>query len=740
VVEPPIVSARGRFAAAGAWAFVIVSTVPIGPRLTGSLIERINSIAGTDHGGDYLAGTVGCLLAAGLLAALVRILRHPAIRTPRNLVALLVSSAAYVGIYRAMDNPGEKIHFLEYGVLAILLLCAWREVVISRMIWPFIVLPAFMLGIADEWVQYLTPWFRSLSPGMRELVSQRFGEFHDVCWNLASVALPTFILSIFEPVRDAPARPREVAAARALAVGFLAFFCGFLLVTQEYGVLIEDPRGYSFRTRMAGPEALVAADAAPPPALAGELALQGPFNYDTFQQNHPASADPRVNEFRVHLFRRNRYLGYFAHALARRSQAGLDSAPPEGAFPEMARALREYILDYDAAWLLETHGDAIRSDAEWERRFAGWIRGETHAWGDSLLAHYLERHGEKIQAGEIPTIVAALDDLRIAEREDRILEDYFPRLLFGSGYGWSSEFRDEVDLLLVEGPDPEEYESAVANRIFTGYSPAGILGMSFCGILAVLAWPLGSAVRGRRALGAALLVLDAAALLLLPRLTPPLKPSVDVLARSRPVAIARHSDGPRAVSGNVASDASRGTWFPLRATSAGETVAAAAAVAFMTDAHSLTVAFRCDDTRVIATLRERDANLWREDAFELFIDTEGWGRHYVEIEVSPLGTLYDAHVVLRRSIDFAASKAATLAGLEARADTTPGGWQAVLSVPWATLGLSGTPDFLRVNACRVDADGSRRSYQAWSPTLGWFHRPGRFGMLVPESTNRSRPK
>jgi hypothetical protein len=733
------VTARGRFVAAGLWSVVIVCTVPIGPRLTGSLIEEINEIAGIDYGGDVIAGTIGCILAVWLMAALVRVLRHPAIRTPRNLCILAAASAAYIWIYRQMESPGEKIHFLEYGVLARLLLPAWRERVQSRMIWPLLLLPAFLLGVADEWIQHLTPWFRSFSPFMRELVSQRYGEFHDVCWNLASITLPAVVLAIFEPRRDAPARAWEIKATRGLTLAFLAFLCGFLLMTQEYGVFIADPRGYNFRTRTAGPDALLAEDVAPSAALAAELALQGPFNYDTFQLRHSAAAEPRVNEFRVHLFRRNRYLAYYAHATLRRSLAGLEPPPAEGAWPDLDRALREYIPEYDAVWLMATYGDTIGGDAGWERELAGWIRGESHAWGQALHAHYLAKQRAKIEAGDIPSRLKALEDLRVAERENRILEDYFPRLLEGGGSRWSDAFRDEVDFILLEGPEPAIYESAVAKRIFTGIKREGILGMTAIAILLVSFWPARAPSR-RIILLLALLVAPFFGLLLRPLFNLPATPSPEVLARNLPVAIAAYPEGTPAASSDHAPDHRLPQWYPLVVASTGDTVDAAGKVAFKVDSRSLTAFFRCNDTRVIATLRERDADLWREDAFELFIDTEGWGRRYVELEVSPLGTLYDAHVTFARSIDFATSKAATLQGVTVKADTIPGAWRAEIVVPWRTLGLDGPPKTLRVNACRIDADGVRHSYQAWSPTYGWFHRPGRFGILVSGAAKRSLPK
>ena len=60
------------------------------------------------------------------------------------------------------------------------------------------------------------------------------------------------------------------------------------------------------------------------------------------------------------------------------------------------------------------------------------------------------------------------------------------------------------------------------------------------------------------------------------------------------------------------------------------------------DEKKLYVAFVCEDPDIWATVRERDQDLYEEEVVEVFIDADGDGKTYVEIEVNPLGTLFDA--------------------------------------------------------------------------------------------------
>ena len=147
--------------------------------------------------------------------------------------------------------------------------------------------------------------------------------------------------------------------------------------------------------------------------------------------------------------------------------------------------------------------------------------------------------------------------------------------------------------------------------------------------------------------------------------------------------------------------------------------------------------FDCVDNLHWATLRERDAQLWTEEVVEVFIDPEGDGAGYFEIEVNPLGTVCD--LVLRRiASGWRKDFSWQVEGLRAAAGLQPGGWWAELAIPFAALTpvwpLPGT--VWRANFFRIDRPGglagstADRALSAWSPT-GWasFHVPQKFGYL-----------
>ncbi len=138
------------------------------------------------------------------------------------------------------------------------------------------------------------------------------------------------------------------------------------------------------------------------------------------------------------------------------------------------------------------------------------------------------------------------------------------------------------------------------------------------------------------------------------------------------------------------------------------------------------------DRGVVATLRERDAPLWKEDVFEVFLSPQADPTGYYEFEVNPLGALFDARVdspegrreTMRVDVSW------NCPGLSARVDCRPDRWSAVVRIPLSPLSAAPV-DFWRANFYRIDR-GPRDEYSAWSPTGADppdFHCPARFGWL-----------
>jgi hypothetical protein len=148
----------------------------------------------------------------------------------------------------------------------------------------------------------------------------------------------------------------------------------------------------------------------------------------------------------------------------------------------------------------------------------------------------------------------------------------------------------------------------------------------------------------------------------------------------------------------------------------------------------LCVRFDGRDEGVVATHTRRDAPLWEEDVFEVFLAPgDEAARLYFELEVNPLGALFDARVAspdLRRAT-MRVDSSWTCPGFAARVTRGPARWSASLRIPLAELVSDGAPRAWRANFYRIDR-GAVDEFSAWSPTFADppdFHVPERFGIL-----------
>jgi hypothetical protein len=163
----------------------------------------------------------------------------------------------------------------------------------------------------------------------------------------------------------------------------------------------------------------------------------------------------------------------------------------------------------------------------------------------------------------------------------------------------------------------------------------------------------------------------------------------------------------------------------------------------------LYVAFIADGKNVKGTITRHDGALYDQDVVEMFIDPDGDGKDYIELEWNCLNTSLDYFFTAPRQGDNTAwtaegmQNAVKVRGTANNASDTDTGMVAEISLPWTALkqwskgalppkaGDSLALNFYRINYPSPNAP----ELIAWSPTdAADFHRPDKFGALIFSST------
>jgi len=176
------------------------------------------------------------------------------------------------------------------------------------------------------------------------------------------------------------------------------------------------------------------------------------------------------------------------------------------------------------------------------------------------------------------------------------------------------------------------------------------------------------------------------------------------------------------------------------------------------DGSALYIAADLIEPHVWGTILERDAVIYHDDDFEVFIDPDGDNHLYYELEVNALGTEWDLLLIKPYRDGGPAVNAWDIAGLETAVfvDGTLNdpsdqdrGWSVEIAIPWTSLrecaGDASAPpspgDRWRMNFSRVDWDleivesAYRKLDQpehnwVWSPQgLIAMHYPERWGIV-----------
>jgi len=163
------------------------------------------------------------------------------------------------------------------------------------------------------------------------------------------------------------------------------------------------------------------------------------------------------------------------------------------------------------------------------------------------------------------------------------------------------------------------------------------------------------------------------------------------------------------------------------------------------DDKMLYVAFEMEDRDVWTTLLKHDDKLWTQEAVEMFIDADGDGKTYVELQANPKGVSFDSWLPTYRKNendwDAGLKVGVTVDGtVDVRTDIDKG-WIVEMAIPLeAARGkektMKNVPPVVgtewRVNFFRMELPtGHAQTGSAWAPPMvGDFHALDRFGTLA----------
>lgn len=281
---------RRDMTAAGVWTLIIYATIPYA--------QPVLQFLGRNFGGDpnLNIGVVTVVMSAVLVLS-YKLIRRPGFGLGRG-IWLGAVFGGYVYFMNHMEIPAEKIHFLEYGILSVLIFRAVRHVIANEIVYYLTFAICYLIGVSDEFIQSMVP--------------KRVGDIVDTGWNLAAVLLALIGVSkVWVPANlDRPIRKGHVwIAFAAWAAGILSC-AGFIHELSDFGYRIHDPRIGSFNSAFPK-DRLAQIDAGWGAAAAAVLDETDDTEYGEFLKKYSSKSDPYLHEARVHLFRRDRYLRKF---------------------------------------------------------------------------------------------------------------------------------------------------------------------------------------------------------------------------------------------------------------------------------------------------------------------------------------------------------------------------------------------------------------------------------------------
>jgi hypothetical protein len=303
-------SAAKRWIPVVVWVAAIYTTIGFVRRLREWYVERWDPV--------FIGWAVTAVLVAAAGTAAIVLLRRAHVLRPGAIQWLsIVTVILVLWTYSLRRSPEEAVHFIEYGLLAILLHRALRPTIPGSLLFVAGALVGALIGTVDEVIQWFSP--------------NRFWDWRDIGLNAGAGAIVQFALWRLRPPRPevSPPRSQRIVLRLASALLLLLTLClantphrvaryapflpGFEHLTSpenpmaEYGHLHRVPSLGSFKSRL-DIEDLDREDRNRSSEVA-RLVDGSRYSYGTFLSTWPVSEDPFTYEMRVHLFARGRNLG-----------------------------------------------------------------------------------------------------------------------------------------------------------------------------------------------------------------------------------------------------------------------------------------------------------------------------------------------------------------------------------------------------------------------------------------------
>ncbi len=298
---------------AGLWALAIFAAIPIALQLQEQVADRFG-------GQTFSYLTLAAVAVAAVAAARILARSSP---SPAGYVWLAVVASIYAGgTLHLWHEPAEALHFVQYGMLGVLVYRALCHRLRDASIYVVASIVGGTVGMVDELLQWVTPG--------------RFWDERDIWIDFLGAALAQVAIArgLRPPIIAGPIRPASVRtlcraglpALAVLAVTLLntppriawyterspplAFLANNESTMLEYGHRIVDPEAGPFRSRLSLEE-LRRTDLERGAEAAQVLDRFRPRSaYRHFLERYTPVSDPFIHEARVHLFRRDRHLGW----------------------------------------------------------------------------------------------------------------------------------------------------------------------------------------------------------------------------------------------------------------------------------------------------------------------------------------------------------------------------------------------------------------------------------------------